>query len=83
MWEIVRARPNSLRRHSDAADAVADDDVVRRTARLTGLTQRQVRTALRYYAEHPDEIDDWIQRLDKDAAQAEAAWDKEHAPPIK
>ena len=54
------------------------EEALRRTADLTGFTREQVRIAMRYYAEYPDEIDDWIRRVDEEAAQVEAAWQREH-----
>ncbi|HEY8885323.1 MAG TPA: hypothetical protein VIO35_08430, partial [Chloroflexota bacterium] len=50
------------------------EETLRRTAGLTGLPEAQVAIALRYYADYPEEIDAWIQRVDEGAAQAEAAW---------
>jgi hypothetical protein len=52
-------------------------DAVRQLAAVSGLTEDQVRTALRYYAEFRDEIDDWIARVDEEAERAEAAWLRE------
>ncbi len=50
---------------------------MRRAAKLTGLTPEQARLALRYYADFQDEIDDWIRRVDEEAARAEATWKRE------
>lgn len=33
-----------------------------------------VRTAVRYYGAHPEEIDRWLQRNEETAAEAEAVW---------
>jgi hypothetical protein len=52
------------------------DEAVRQVAVLTSLTAEQVRIALGYYADYRDEIDDWIQRVDAEAARAEAAWQR-------
>lgn len=68
VWEVARV----LR----GVGAKGDDAVVR-TAELTGLSPAQVRAALRYYAEYPREIDDWLRRVDEEADQAEAAWRRE------
>ncbi|MHB8674751.1 MAG: hypothetical protein ACYDAK_13875 [Candidatus Limnocylindrales bacterium] len=35
-------------------------------------------TALRYYADYRAEIDAWIDRVDAEAAEAEAAWQRAH-----
>lgn len=54
-------------------------DLVTSTREVTGLSEEQVRIALRYYAEYPDEIEAWIQRVDEEAAKAEDAWLLEQA----
>jgi hypothetical protein len=68
IWEILRVFKGL---------DVQGEEALRRTGELTGLTPEQVRVALRYYAEHQDEIDGWIRRVDEDAARAEAAWLRE------
>jgi len=55
------------------------EELVARVCELTELSERQVRTALRYYAEYPEEIDEWIRRNDELADRAEAAWLREQA----
>lgn len=50
------------------------EEAVARTAKLTGLAPDQIRIAMRYYAEYPKEIDDWMRRVDEEADEAEAAW---------
>ena len=47
------------------------------TAELTGLAVQQIQIALRYYAEYPEEIDAWIERVDEEADRAEQAWRRE------
>lgn len=46
-----------------------------RTAELTGLKREQV-VAAACYAEYPDEIYDWIQRVDEEAGRADARWQR-------
>lgn len=48
-----------------------------RTAEWLNLQPEQVRAAIRYYAAHADEIDEWIRRNDEEAEAAEAAWRRE------
>lgn len=55
------------------------EKLIESTCELTGLSARQVQTALRYYAEYRDEIDEWIRRNDEEAERAEAAWLREQA----
>lgn len=68
VWEVVR-----ILRGSDAHGMEA----IHRTAELMGLSPEQVSLVVRYYAEYPEEIDDWIARIDDEAEQAEAAWQRE------
>ncbi len=48
-------------------------------AKLLGLTELQVRTALRYYSAYPEEIDERVKRNLEEADVAEAAWRREQA----
>ena len=68
VWEVARV--------FRGVEARGEDAVVQ-TAELTGLAPAHVRTALSYYAEYREEIDDWIQRVDAEAVQAEATWRRE------
>lgn len=68
IWEVARVLKGIEAR---------GDEVVARTAELTGLAPEQVAGAVRYYAEYRDEIDDWLRRVDAAAAAAEAAWRRE------
>lgn len=53
VWELV-ATFKQVKGHEEQA--------VRETAELLELTELQVRIGLRYYGEHPDEIDERIER---------------------
>jgi hypothetical protein len=55
------------------------DEAVVATADLLSLTELQVRTAVRYYSDYPEEIDERIRRNVEDADAAEAAWRREQA----
>lgn len=68
VWEVVRVF-NGLASHGEEA--------IRQAAELTGLPPSQIHTAVRYYAEYPDEIDNWIRRVDEEAVRAEASWRRE------
>ncbi len=70
VWEVIRVLQGV---------ELQGEGAIRRTAELTGLFPEQVRTALRYYAEHSDEVDAWIRRVEDEAARAEAAWRRERA----
>lgn len=68
VWEVARAF---------GAGAGHGDEAVRATAELADLALEQARTALRYYAEYREEVDDWMRRVDEEAARAEAIWQRE------
>lgn len=70
VWEVI-----SLFQEFEAPR----EDAIRRTAEWSSLTSQQVRVALSYYAEFPDEIDNWIQRNDEEAHIAKARWRREQA----
>lgn len=53
------------------------EELVQKTAPLTGLSPEQVRVALRYYVKYKNDIDTWIDRVNEEAAQAEASWRRE------
>jgi len=55
---------------------------IKQTAELTELSEYQVQVAIRYYADYRDEIDDWIQRNNEEAAQAYAAWLRQQELPV-
>ena len=61
VWEVVRVA---------LGDAKTPEDI----AELSGLTVEQVSVALRYYAEHRDEIESWLRMVDEEAERAETEW---------
>lgn len=65
VWEIVKASREMDERGEAAVRAVAD---------LLNLTAEQVRAALRYYADHHEEVDAEIALADEESAGAEEAW---------
>jgi hypothetical protein len=62
VWEVIR----SVRASREVEPDLSED---RRIARNAGLTAAQVKDAVRYYTDHPDEVD----RMIADAAAADAA----------
>lgn len=68
VWEIIVA----LR----SAPQKTPDRVVALSERL-GLSEGQIRTAVRYYGEYPGEIDEWIAANDAEAASLESALERE------
>ena len=51
----------------------------RATAEYLHVPEHLVETAVDYYADHREEIDDWIARNDASMAEAEAAWRRRRA----
>jgi hypothetical protein len=73
VWTVIGSlRAVQAERPDAAPEAVLADVVI-----ATGLDQRRVRAAVNYYAEYPDEIDDWIDANDALATEHEAAWRRE------
>jgi hypothetical protein len=70
VWEVI----DSLLSVRDSEPELADNALLAATAAATGLTDRKVRIAVRYYAAHRDEIDDRIAANREATEQAEAAW---------
>lgn len=70
IWELIATLRNGKTK-GDAAVAA--------TAELLGLTEQQVRTAVRYYGAYSEEIDERIRRNVEEADAAEAAWRREQA----
>ena len=68
IWEVIAAvRASGL----DGEDALAS------AAEWGNLTLAQVRSAVRYYAEYRDEIDERITRNVEEADAAEESWRRE------
>lgn len=68
VWEVARVLSLS---------EAMNERAVERSAGLTGLTKDQIRIAWRYYAQYPDEIDEWLRSVDEEAERAEQAWLRE------
>ena len=68
VWEIVSA----LRGAPEKGEAL-----VSALAERVGISDDKVRVAIRYYAEFPEEIDDWIAANDAEAERLEAALARE------
>lgn len=70
VWELVR-----FVKSLDVRGAAAR----RETADQLNLTPLQIETALRYYADLPDEIDARIRLDEEEAQQEEASWRRRQA----
>lgn len=76
-------RRPALRRGPDVWEVVstlkANEGSVRATAEVLAIAEPQLRIALGYYADHAQEIDDWIHANEEESARAEAAWRRQSA----
>jgi hypothetical protein len=70
VWEVVSAMQATGVKGEAAFDAAAE---------ALDVKPEQIRVAVRYYADYPDEIDRRIQRNVEEADAAEAAWRREQA----
>ena len=64
VWEVIRVVQNV---------EAEGDRAIQEAAHWLGLTAAQVRIAMDYYADHSAEIDDWLARVDAQAAELEGA----------
>jgi hypothetical protein len=65
VWEIIQALEN-VEARGEAAIAA--------TAEWMGLELFQVEVAVGYYADYSQEIDEWLDRVQREAAEAEDTW---------
>jgi uncharacterized protein (DUF433 family) len=49
------------------------------TAEYLAIPEPWVRAAVRYYADYPAEVDEWIERMHRISEREEAAWRREQA----
>ena len=70
--EVIRA-VQSARASEPELDA---EEIVALVSSNTGVPTRLVDTAIRYWAAYPDEIDAWINEVDKFEEQALLAWER-------
>lgn len=68
VWEIITA----VRGASEKGDALFDA-----IAERTGARAEHVRSAVRYYSEYPDEIDQWMAMVEEEAEQLEKVFERE------
>jgi hypothetical protein len=73
VWEVGEA-VRSTRAAEPELDA---DSIVTLVSDTSGVEPPLVRAAIDYWAAFPDEIDDWIDRNEAEAAEAERRWRRE------
>ncbi|HMA47619.1 MAG TPA: hypothetical protein VKP11_10520, partial [Frankiaceae bacterium] len=69
-WEVVRA----VRSAHTAEPELAEEDVLGVVSANTGVPPRLVRTAVRYRASYPDEVDAEIGAAEQAQEATERAW---------
>jgi hypothetical protein len=72
-WEVVRA----IKSARAAEPELAEEDIVALVATNIGVPLRLIRTAVRYWASYPDEIDTEIAAATAAEDAAERAWQRE------
>jgi len=70
VWEVVRAVRSARRSEPE----LAERDVLRLVADITGVPERLIDVAVGYWVNYPDEIDAEISAGQTAEAHAEAAW---------
>jgi uncharacterized protein (DUF433 family) len=55
------------------------DGKIEDAAAFLGLRPDQVQAAVAYYADHPNEIDEWVLLNQQEADRLEAAWERQQA----
>lgn len=70
VWEVIS---------TVSGTNVKGDKAIAAAAEVLDLTSQQVRSAVRYYSEYREEIDERIRRNVEEAEAAEAAWRREQA----
>jgi len=75
VWEVVRA-VRATRAHEPH---LSEDDLLNLVCENSGLSIRQIRTALHYWAAYPDGIEAEIAAADEAETAAERAWQREQA----
>ncbi len=59
------------------ASGLEGEEALQAAAEWGSLTFAQVRSAVGYYAEYPDDIDEWVRRNVEEADAAESRWRRE------
>lgn len=70
VWEVVVAARSAPERGDELVEALA--------ARI-GVPDERIRIAIRYYAEYPEEVDDFIAQVEEEAERLEEALERERS----
>jgi hypothetical protein len=73
VWEVIGA----IRSVREAESALAGDEVLAVVAETSGVPVPFIRAALAYWGDSPEEINDFLDMAHAEAAQAQAAWERQ------
>ena len=73
VWEIIGA----VRSVREAEPETAGDEVLAVVAETSGVPVPFIQAALAYWGDYPDEVDAFLDRARAEAAQAQAAWERQ------
>ena len=73
VWEIIGA----VRSVREGDPALTGDDALAVVAETSGVAMPFPRAALAYWGEYPDEVEAFLERARTEAAQAQAAWERQ------
>jgi hypothetical protein len=73
VWEVIGA----IRSVREAEPALAGDEVLAVVAETSGTPAPFIRAALAYWGDYPEEVDAFLHRARTEAAQAQAAWERQ------
>lgn len=73
VWEVIGA----IRSVREAEPALAGDEVLEVAAETSGTPVPFIRAALAYWSDYPEEVEDFLDRARAEAAQAQAAWERQ------
>jgi len=68
VWEVIAAARSAQERGDALVDALAD---------RVGVAPEKIRTAIRYYAEYPDDVDAFIAQVEEEAERLERTLERE------
>jgi hypothetical protein len=72
VWEVIGA----IRSVREAEPGLAGDEVLEVAAGTSGTPVPFMRSALAYWSDYPEEVDDLLDRARAEAAKAQAAWER-------
>ena len=68
VWEVIAAARSAQERGDALVDALAD---------RVGVAPEKIRTAIRYYAEYPDDVDAFITQVEEESERLERTLERE------